>query len=78
MAGTENALEQMKKFGVDFLLQTLSPAPPEDAALAIVKGGATRQREIYFPYLEARLSTLARDWAIVPLEAFLRYLWARP
>ena len=68
----------MKRFGVDFLLQTLSPAPPQDAALAIVRGGATRQREVFFPYLEARLSTLARDWATAPLEAFLRYLWARP
>ena len=78
VSATDNALAEVQRFGLDFLLKTVSPAPSDEAALAIIKGGALRQREMYFPYLEAKLSILARDWFPESLEAFIRYLYAKP
>ena len=78
IAATDNALAEVQRFGLDFLLKPISPAPSDEAALAIIKGGALRMREIYFPYMEAKLSILARDWVPESLEAFIRYLYAKP
>ncbi len=67
----------MRKFGLNFLLDTFKAADPSDAALAIIKGGATRAREIYFPYFEAKIFTVMRDWFPESLAAFTRYMYAR-
>jgi len=63
LPGTESAITQLERFGLHYLLDTLKPAEPTDAALAIISGGALRQREVYFPYWEAK-STILRD--IIP------------
>ncbi|XP_064596087.1 hydroxysteroid 11-beta-dehydrogenase 1-like protein [Liolophura sinensis] len=76
LIGTENAVNKLLLFGKKFLLETLKPALPADAALAIIKGGANRQWEMYFPYLETRLITLIRDWMPKPLAAINRYLYS--
>ncbi|CAH1241864.1 HSD11B1L [Branchiostoma lanceolatum] len=36
------------------------PSPPSDCAMAIIKGGATRQREIYYPWRDAWFTTKFR------------------
>ncbi|XP_078661616.1 hydroxysteroid 11-beta-dehydrogenase 1-like protein [Branchiostoma floridae x Branchiostoma belcheri] len=36
------------------------PSPPSDCAMAIIKGGATRQREIYYPWRDAWFATKLR------------------
>ncbi|XP_028590293.1 11-beta-hydroxysteroid dehydrogenase 1 isoform X1 [Podarcis muralis] len=41
----------------------ISAAPKEECALEIIKGGALRQREIYYEYLSTRIPLLIRDWA---------------
>ncbi|XP_040277786.1 corticosteroid 11-beta-dehydrogenase isozyme 1 [Bufo bufo] len=44
--------------------------PKEDCALEIIKGGALRQREVYFQYHATKIPMLLRDWA----PHFLEYL----
>ncbi|XP_044142980.1 corticosteroid 11-beta-dehydrogenase isozyme 1 [Bufo gargarizans] len=44
--------------------------PKEDCALEIIKGGALRQREVYFQYHATKIPMLLRDWA----PNFLEYL----
>lgn len=46
------------------------PAPKEECALALIKGGALRQREVYYQYQATKIPLLLRDWA----PEFLAYL----
>ncbi|KAG9485509.1 11-beta-hydroxysteroid dehydrogenase 1 [Eleutherodactylus coqui] len=46
------------------------PAPKEECALEIIKGGALRQREVYYQYHATKIPLLLRDWA----PDFLDYL----
>lgn len=62
ISGTESALNELRNFGQYFLLNNIKAAEPPDAAYAIVRGGALRAREIYFPYMETRILTMLRDW----------------
>ena len=75
--GTDATLRQMQKFGLNMILDTFQAADPSDAAMAIIKGGATRTREVYFPYFEAKILTLVRDWFPETLAAFNRYMYTR-
>ena len=70
-------MTKLKDFGADFLLKTIPIASPEDCALAIVKGGASRAREIYFPFVETRMTTLFRDWLPGVLQWFVRFLYGK-
>lgn len=45
-------------------------APKEECALEIIKGGALRQREVYYQYQATKIPLLLRDWA----PEFLEYL----
>ncbi|XP_050396363.1 hydroxysteroid 11-beta-dehydrogenase 1-like protein [Patella vulgata] len=72
--GTENAVSQLTQFGQDYLLSVMNQARPSDAALAIIKGGATRSREIFFPYMSVRPSYLLRDWLPESIEYMIRYI----
>ncbi|XP_069612272.1 11-beta-hydroxysteroid dehydrogenase 1 [Ranitomeya imitator] len=45
-------------------------APKEECALEIIKGGALRQREVYYQYQATKIPLLLRDWA----PEFLDYL----
>lgn len=60
-SGTESAISELRNFGQHFLLKYIKAAEPPDAAYAIIRGGALRAREIYFPYMETRVLTLLRD-----------------
>jgi hypothetical protein len=59
-------------------VDTLHPAQPSDAALAIIKGGAARAREIYFPYAEGKLVSLFRDWFPELLDWIQGNLYQKP
>ncbi|XP_071140812.1 hydroxysteroid 11-beta-dehydrogenase 1-like protein isoform X1 [Mytilus edulis] len=61
LVGTESAISELRNFGQHFLLKYIKAAEPPDAAYAIIRGGALRAREIYFPYMETRVLTLLRD-----------------
>ncbi|XP_007438759.1 corticosteroid 11-beta-dehydrogenase isozyme 1 isoform X2 [Python bivittatus] len=49
---------------------TSPPAPKEECALEIIKGGALRQREVYYRYMDTKIFTVLRDWA----PEFIDYL----
>ena len=66
----------MRNVGLNFIVDTLPAVLPSDAAYAIVRGGALRAREIHFPYLEARLSTILRDWIPGTLEAIINFMYS--
>ena len=76
--GTDNAVTQLRNFGVPYLLEMIPAADPADTALAVIKGAATRRKEVYYPYLEARATTLMRHLAPDLLSAFTRYLYSKP
>ncbi|XP_040472936.1 corticosteroid 11-beta-dehydrogenase isozyme 1-like isoform X1 [Falco naumanni] len=48
------------------------PAPREECALEILKGGALRRRELYYRYGSTRLPLLLRDWAAELLDYLVR------
>ncbi|NXI74690.1 DHI1 dehydrogenase, partial [Anseranas semipalmata] len=50
----------------------MSPAPKEECALEIIKGGALRQREVYYKYASTKLPLLLRDWAADLLDYLVR------
>ncbi|XP_069094730.1 11-beta-hydroxysteroid dehydrogenase 1 isoform X2 [Pleurodeles waltl] len=47
-------------------------APKEECALALIKGGALRQREVYYQYQAAKIPLLLRDWAPDFLDYIVR------
>ena len=77
ISGTDNTVHQMRQFGINFMLDVLPPAPPSDAAMAILQGGALRKREVFYPYMEARLTTLMREFTPETLSAIIRFLFVR-
>lgn len=65
LAGTETGETYLKKTAASGLV---APEDPADTALAILKGGASRTREIYYPYLNIQPMVLLRDWCTNLLE----------
>lgn len=75
LSGTDNAVSKLKEFERGNILDIVKPALPEDAAMAIIKGGALRKREIYFPYFSAKAITVSRDLFPNLLEKFMKYIY---
>lgn len=63
-------LENAVRAAADVLL--MSPAPKEECALEIIKGGALRQREVYYKYALTKIPLLLRDWAAELLDYLVR------
>ncbi|XP_061190976.1 hydroxysteroid 11-beta-dehydrogenase 1-like protein [Saccostrea echinata] len=78
LVGTENAIRGLRDYGQHFLLAKLPAETPSDTALAIIKGGARRQREIYHPYLSMRVMTFLRDWLPNVVEYINRSMFTVP
>uniref|UniRef100_A0A8C6ZAN9 11-beta-hydroxysteroid dehydrogenase 1 n=1 Tax=Nothoprocta perdicaria TaxID=30464 RepID=A0A8C6ZAN9_NOTPE len=47
-------------------------SPKEECALEIIKGGALRQREVYYRYASTKIPLLIRDWAADFLDYLIR------
>ncbi|XP_035417488.1 LOW QUALITY PROTEIN: 11-beta-hydroxysteroid dehydrogenase 1-like [Cygnus atratus] len=62
--------ESAVRAAADVLL--MSPAPKEECALEIIKGGALRQREVYYKYALTKIPLLLRDWAAELLDYLVR------
>ena len=73
--GTDTAVAKLRRHGAQAILD-LPEALPTDAAYAIIRGGALRLREIHFPYMEARFSTIVRDWFPGTLQAVVNHLYS--
>lgn len=78
LVGTENAIKGLKDYGQHYLLEMLPAETPRDTALAIIRGGAMRRREIFHPYLSIRLMTLFRDWMPNVVEYINRSMFTVP
>lgn len=63
----ENAMK-----AVSGVFVSSSPAPKEECALEIIKGGALRQREVYYEYTSTKIPLLIRDWAPGLLDYLIR------
>lgn len=59
LINTNNTVQKMEDFGLKKLLEHVTPADPSDTALAIVRGGASRKRDVYYPYMSARSASIA-------------------
>eukprot|EP00058_Branchiostoma_floridae_P017524 XP_002603012.1 hypothetical protein BRAFLDRAFT_84747 [Branchiostoma floridae] len=57
--GTETSQNFLEEYQ---LSKDIIPSPPSDCAMAIIKGGATRQREIYYPWRDAWFATKLRPF----------------
>ena len=68
-AGTESNY----KFAEDNKLALPETADPTLTALAMIKGTADRDREVYYPYLQVRPVVLFRDWVPGILEFLAEY-----
>ncbi|KAL8591890.1 hypothetical protein ACOMHN_044386 [Nucella lapillus] len=73
LVGTPNALHHLKVFGHSKMLESLTPADPSDVALAVLKGGALRHREVFVPYLATKPICLLRDWCPELIDFILRH-----
>lgn len=73
---TKSAVEEMTKFSLNFILRSVKAAKPSDTAQAIVEGGATRQKEVFYPYYEAK-TTMLRDLIPETYAAINRYMYSR-
>ncbi|XP_048354951.1 11-beta-hydroxysteroid dehydrogenase 1 isoform X2 [Sphaerodactylus townsendi] len=50
-------------------------APKEECALEIIKGGALRQRDVYYKYSAVKIPVLFRDWVPDLLDYLIRMLF---
>ncbi|XP_053106395.1 11-beta-hydroxysteroid dehydrogenase 1 isoform X1 [Hemicordylus capensis] len=67
LINTESAMK-----AVSGVFVSSSPAPKEECALEIIKGGALRQREVYYEYTSTKIPLLIRDWAPGLLDYLIR------
>ena len=67
---TENAMEKFKD------ADALKPADVGDTALAIIKGGASRLKEVYHPYWTVKTIVMLRDWVPVLHERMFAKMMA--
>ncbi|KAL8609096.1 hypothetical protein ACOMHN_030437 [Nucella lapillus] len=73
LVGTPNALFYLRRFGRRVLLDSVTPADPSDVALAVIRGGALRHREVFVPYLSTKPFCLLRDWCPELIDMMLRF-----
>ena len=75
--GTENALHYLHSFGNTAIFNSMKPADPADVALAVIKGGALREREVFCPYSSTKPVSLLRDWFPEIINYIVRHFNAR-
>lgn len=54
------------------MFSSFPAAPKEECALEIIKGGALRQREVYYKYSTVKIPVLFRDWVPDLVDYFIR------
>ncbi|XP_060594508.1 hydroxysteroid 11-beta-dehydrogenase 1-like protein [Ruditapes philippinarum] len=59
--GTENAISQLESYKQNLLLKLVTAASPSDTALQIIRGGAKRVRQIYYPMMQVFPLVMLRD-----------------
>lgn len=62
LISTENAVNQLHDYGQDYLLAHIRAASASDTAMAIIKGGTARVRQMYYPYMQVMPFVMMRDF----------------
>ncbi|XP_053387002.1 hydroxysteroid 11-beta-dehydrogenase 1-like protein [Mercenaria mercenaria] len=75
LIGTENAINQLLGFGQNQLLNMLTAASPSDTAFQIIRSGAKRVRQMYYPMLQIYPLVLMRDWFPETCDFLNRYVY---
>ena len=76
-AGTSNAIHYLTSFGNTGIFDRLTPASPADTAMAVLRGGALRQRDVFYPYSSAKPVALFVEWFPNLLDSFVRSMNTR-
>ena len=72
---TENAMESVKAFGGERLLNSVTAVDASDTALAVIQAGASRVQRLYYPYGGARLVIALYSFFPETISSGFRYLW---
>lgn len=72
---TSNAIKKIQEMNASNILKWIPMARAEDTALAIIKGGAVRAREVFYPYLPVRISSMINNLAPGLLEKFMQLVY---
>ena len=59
------------------IFDRLKPADPADVALAVIRGGALRHREVFYPYASTKPISMLRDWFPELVDWVIRHFNAR-
>lgn len=62
LIGTDNAVNQLQDYGQDYLLSNIRAASPSDTALAIIKSGTARVRQMNYPSTQVMPFVMMRDF----------------
>ncbi|KAK2170594.1 hypothetical protein NP493_1146g00014 [Ridgeia piscesae] len=74
--GTSNAVTSLKRFGLTRVL-AVEPTDPGVTAQNIVAGAVARTKDVYFPYLQTRLTPLIRELFPGVFDSYIRYLYTK-
>lgn len=75
LVGTSNAIQKIHEIHASNILNWAPMASAEDTALAIIKGGAVRAREVFYPYLPVRITSLINNLAPRLMEKFFQLMY---
>ena len=68
-------MNQLKSYGQDYLLANIRAASPSDTALAIIKGGTLRHRQVFYPYMQIMPFIMMRDWLPELVDFINRFVY---
>lgn len=77
LVGTASAVNTLSEHGMDNIVRWIPVARPEDVALAIVKSGTKRAKELSSPYFSVKFFALLNTFAPRLTEALMRFLYAK-
>lgn len=69
-------MTSLKQFGLNRVL-TVEPTDPKETAQKIVAGAVARTKDVYFPYLQTRLTPLIREFFPDVFDFYIRYLYTK-
>ena len=60
-SGTDNAIGQLENYNQNLLLKLVTAASPSDTAFQIIRSGARRVRQMYYPMMQVYPLVIMRD-----------------
>ena len=69
-------MTSLKQFGLDRVL-SIEPMDPGDTAKVIVSGAVARIPDVYYPYVQTRLTPIIRELFPGYFDSYIRYLYTK-